>query len=132
MDAAVGDDRRDERRRRDVERRVVCADAWRCCRYVSDASHFVRRALLDDDLAAGSGRRIHGRCWRGDDERHLVIACRDRKRVRPDLVGDVTIRGDPVRSHDAQVDALLTHQRRGHAVGEHRNGHSRALELPGR
>src|SRR6185437_6217020 len=107
MNAAVGDDRRDERGRRDVERGIVGADiGWRR-RYVAYAPHLVRLALLDDDLISAGGRGIHCRPWRGDDKGHLVVARRDGEAIRPDLVGNVAVRRDPVRANDAEIDAAL-------------------------
>ena len=54
----------------------------------------------------------------------------DRKLVRPDLVGRVTVRGDAVAAHDHGVDHPARHGKPGRRVGDEPDVDARPGELP--
>ena len=97
-----------------------------------DVRHLVGIALLDLDVGAGRGREIDRRRGRGDVERDLVLARRDREPVGADLVRDVAVRGDAIGADDHEVDQSPAHQRRGRAVGDERRVDAEPVALPHR
>jgi hypothetical protein len=60
-----------------------------------------------------------------------VVGGEHGKRVCPDLVCRVPVRGDPVGTGDDEVDLPAGHQRAGRGVGDHRVRDTGPLELPG-
>src|SRR6478672_884539 len=92
MDPAVADDRRDELRRRNVERGIEDAGFVRRRLGAEAAPDLVRGALLDRDPSTARRRRVERAPRRGDVEWNAVIIGRDGERIRADLVGDVAVR----------------------------------------
>jgi hypothetical protein len=70
-------------------------------------------ALLDRDGGARRCGRIDRRQRGGDVERDVVARGEDGQRIGPDLVRDVSVRGDPVGAHDDAVDRTGGEQRAG-------------------
>ena len=122
MHAALGDDRGDERRRRDVERRVARREPRR---------HLGGVALLDRDVGLRRARRVERRRRRDDDERQPVVRCEHGEPIGADLVRGVAVRRDPVGARDDEIDVAAAHERGGRTVGDHRVRDAELLELPG-
>ena len=123
VNAVLGDDRGDERGRRDVEGGVPRREA---------RGDLGRVAFLDRDAGAGRRREVDGRGRRDDVERDVVVTCEHGERVRPDLVRRVAVRGDPVGAGDDQVDLAARHHRRRGASRRSRRAGSRPSRAPRR
>src|SRR5579885_2410808 len=91
MDAAVAHDGRDQRRRSDVEGRIVDLDAGRRGELPESAAHFVGWPLLDVNLGARLRRTIERARRRGDVEWDAVMLRGDGEAERADLVRGVTV-----------------------------------------
>ena len=107
----------DERGRRDVEGRVERRDSrrrepQRLAGRRRQEEDLVGVAELDRDRAAVGTVRVERRRRRGDDERDAVGPAGEGEAVRPDLVRDVAVRGDPVGADDDRVDAARGDVRR--------------------
>ena len=121
VDAVLGDDRRDQRRRRDVEGGIAGREA---------ARQLGRVALLDRDPGAVRSRAVERRRRRDDVERDLVVRGEHGERVCPDLVRRVAVSGDPVGAGDDEVDLAARHERAGGGVGDDGVRDPDPLELP--
>ena len=87
--------------------------------------------LLDRDPGPVHRREVDRVERRTHVERDAVVGGQDRQRVRPDLVGRVAVRGDPVRPDEDGVDRSAGEHRPGRRVGREGVGHAGLLELPG-
>ncbi len=117
----LGDDRRDQVRRRDVERGIACGEA---------GCDFGRGTLLDRNPGTARRREVDGRRRCDDVERNVVVRSQDGEGVRADLVRCVPVRRDPVRAGDDAIDLACGHERGRRGVGDHRMRDARGLQLP--
>jgi len=74
-----------------------------------DVGDFAAVASLDRDRRAALDLPIDGRRGERDVERDVIVARRQRLRVGPDLVRDVTAGGRSISADDAQINEALSH-----------------------
>src|SRR4029077_1150039 len=127
----LGDDRRDQVGRRDVEGEVervgrVGGDAG-----AEDFGDLDLLAPLDQDGGAGGRGAVDRRERRGDVEGDLVVVGQDGDGVGADLVGGVAVGRDAVGADHDAVDEALGHQGAGAAVRHQVEGDAELLQLPG-
>src|SRR2546425_12490777 len=70
----------------------------------------LRRSLFDGDLGPGREADVDRARRRGDVEWDPVLLCDDSLRVRAALVRGVSVRRDPVRPHEDEVDLAAPQQ----------------------
>src|SRR5579884_1261291 len=121
-DAGLGNDGRDQRRRRDVEGWMAGGHAFRRHTGFLKLQHLTWITLLDWNLTAMPEGAVEGGSRGGNVERNPVCTGQDRQGVGADLVGDVAVRNDAVGADDHGVDLTSLHHESGHAVGDERGG----------
>jgi hypothetical protein len=132
VDPAIGDDRRDEARGRDIERRGVRFHFGGRDVTPRKRAQFVRGPLLDLYVRTGGSCWIERRSRRSDVERATVITGQNCERVGADLVRDIPVGGDAIRADEAEVDAPGRHETPCHAVGKDCDVDTRPCQLPRR
>src|SRR5262245_51408322 len=125
-----GHDRGHEFVRRDIECGIENRYPLRNDTGASDMCHFSGRPLFDGDMRAIRNREIQRGERRGYVERNFVLARQHRDRIRSNLVRNVSVRRDAVRTYDYRVDKPLSHECAGHVVGDHAHINVVLPELP--
>src|SRR5436309_2455076 len=129
--AHLGDDRRDQLGRGDVEGEVEGLRVLRGDAGAEDLGDLQGLALLDGDGRAVRRGAVDRREGRRHVEGHLVAVGQHGHRVGADLVGGVAVGRDAVGAHHDAVHQPLRHEGAGAAVGHQPEGDAQALELPG-
>ena len=130
--AALGDDRRDVRRRGDVERWVAHAHALGRHPVPAHVRDLARVPLLDRDVRPIGDAQVDGREGRRHVEGHAVLARQHRHRVGADLVGRVAVGGDAVGSHHHVGHQVAAQEVPGHVVGDQLGRDALVQQFPGR
>ena len=89
---------------RDIECRVQARRARDGQPFAAGLPDLVRAALLDLNLIPRGGGLVDRRGRADDYEGDRRRVRRERETVRPDLVGDVAVRGHAITSEDRRVD----------------------------
>src|SRR5215217_7881281 len=110
MNSAIADNRGDERSGRHIERGVVDVSVRRS-RRPGATTHFIRRTLFDVNIITTRRRWIECARWSRDVERHAVVLRGDCQGVGPNLIRYVSIRRDPIRPDEYEIDFSVAHQR---------------------
>src|SRR5450759_3169350 len=99
-----------------VKRRVEGMCAFCSNALAHEGQDLLLVTLFYGDLGARSNREIEGaqRCRRV--ERQPVVLGQDRQLVGPNLVGEVTVRGDAIGAYDDLGDHSMRHHKAGHSV----------------
>jgi hypothetical protein len=69
-----------------------------------DMGHFRGGTFLDGNAVARRQRQVEGGNGSRHEERHIVFLGKHSNRIRPDLVGDVAVGGDPIGAHHHAAD----------------------------
>ena len=103
------------------------------CRHpaLPDAQHLPGSALFDRYRAPLGAVEVDAARGGHHHEADAVVGGAQRQRVGPDLVGDVAVRGDPIRAHDDPPDAPSAQEKGGGAVREQVHRDPVPHELPG-
>ena len=117
-DTALGDQSRNQCRRRDIEGGIATGRAGGCDRAPADVRDLDARPLLDRRSRPRWGSEIDRRGRPGDDERDPGRRRGERMRVRADLVGHVSVGGHPVTPDDHRIDRSCGDQARRGAVDD--------------
>src|SRR5262249_51659755 len=103
-DSGIGYYRRDVAMRRNIESQVNHIDALGRNALALKVGYFGFRPKLDRYLFARVETEIDGRQRRRYIERDIILMRGQRYHVRPDLVGDISISGYPVRPYDDAIN----------------------------
>src|SRR5579872_3654064 len=118
-------------RRCDIESGILDSDIFGRHVNPEHVGDFARRPLLDWYLIAGSERQVEGGDRRRHVKRYAILFRQHRHRISSDLVRDVAIRGDAVRSHHYAANPTGAQEMTRHVVGNESGGYAVLLQFPG-
>src|SRR5215210_2090677 len=130
-DADLGDDGRDEARRRDVERRVVALRVLRGDPHPAHLQHLGGGPLLYRDGIPAGGPKVYRGEGRRHNERYPACPGGEREGVGAHLIRHVPVGGDAVGARYDEVYLARGYQAASTGVYRYPMGNTHPFELPG-